>query len=94
MKYMPVQQKGDHGVITLVIGQYDQFLLSSEITEGLQHSIIKMNRNTNKVADRQQFLALAFSLGKQMCILNGLCKVHSRILIGAYFTLYLYHASK
>ena len=53
MKYMPVQQKGDHGVITLVIGQYDQFLLSSEITEGLQHSIIKMNRNTNKVADRQ-----------------------------------------
>jgi len=90
---MPVQQKGDHGVITLVIGQYDQFLLSSEITEGLQHSIIKMNRNTNKVADRQQFLALAFSLGKQMCILNGLCKVHSRILIGAYFSPYLYHAS-
>jgi len=45
---MPVQQKGDHGVITLVIGQYDQFLLSSEITEGLQHSIIKMNRNTKQ----------------------------------------------
>ena len=89
-----MQLKGDHGVIIMVIDHYDQFLLSSEITEGLQHSIIKMNRNTNKVADRQQFLALAFSLGKQICILlNGLCKVHSRILIGAYFSPYLYHAS-
>ena len=90
-----MQQKGDHGVITLVIGQYDQFLLSSEITEGLQRSIIKMNRNTNKVVDRQQFLALAFSFAQQMCILlNVLYKVHSRVLIGAYFTPYLYHASK
>ena len=45
---MPVQQKGDHGVITLVIGQYDQFLLSSEITEGMQHLIIKIYRQGHK----------------------------------------------
>jgi hypothetical protein len=90
-----VQLKVDHGVITLVIGHYNQFLLSSEITEGMQHSIIKINRNTNEVANRQQFLALAISLAKQMCIiLNVLCKVHSRTLIWAYFTPYLYHASK
>ena len=51
-------------------------------------------RDTNKVADRQQFLALAFSFAQQMCILlNVLYKVHSRILIGAYFTPYLCHAS-
>ena len=68
-KYLPVQLKGDHSVITLVIGHYDQFLLSSEITEGMQHSIIKINRNTNEVANRQQFLALAISLAKQMCII-------------------------
>ena len=90
-----MQLKGDHGIITLVIGHYDQFLLSSEITEGMQHLIIKIYRDTNKVADRQQFLALAFSFAQQMCILlNVLYKVHSRILIGAYFTPYLYHASK
>ena len=86
-----MQLKGDHGVITMVIDYYDQFLLSSEITEGMQHLIIKIYRDTNKVADRQQFLALAFSFA---CILlNVLCKVHSRILIGAYFSPYLYHAS-
>ena len=64
-----MQLKGDHGVITLIIGHYDQFLLSSEITEDMQHSIIKINRNTNEVANRQQFLALAISLAKQMCII-------------------------
>ena len=87
-----MQLKGDHGVITMVIDHYDQFLLSSEITEGMQHLIIKIYRDTNKVADRQQFLDLAFSFAR--ILLNVLCKVHSRILIGAYFTLYQYHASK
>ena len=53
VKYLPVQLKGDHGVITMVIDHYDQFLLSSEITEGMQHLIIKIYRDTNKVADRQ-----------------------------------------
>jgi len=42
VKYLPVQLKGDHGVITMVIDHYDQFLLSSEITEGMQHLIIKI----------------------------------------------------
>jgi len=37
-----MQLKGDHGVITMVIDHYDQFLLSSEITEGMQHLIIKI----------------------------------------------------
>jgi len=42
VKYLPVQLKGDHGVVTMVIDHYDQFLLSSEITEGMQHLIIKI----------------------------------------------------